>query len=80
MLLAIDRYAMEIKASGSDKPISCRKFFSEQHFDEFLRDDWEPPEDVPDAEAAAAPVSFRQAQEEEDEAEYKRLMSKRSSQ
>ena len=79
MLLAIDRYAMEMKVSGSDRPISCRKFFSQEHFREFLRDDWEEPPIAPESEPTAAPVSFKQAQDEADEAEYQRLMDKRAS-
>jgi len=49
--LAISRYAQEFKVSGSGMALSCKKFFSERLYVEFLRDDWtEPKADEGDAD------------------------------
>ena len=47
---AISRYGAEVKASGAKMTKSCSRFFSEQLYAEFLREDWTPPEEVVDNE------------------------------
>ena len=44
LIQAIDRYALEVKASGAEMTKSCARFFSERLYIEFLRDDWTEPE------------------------------------
>ena len=74
--LAISRYAQEFKASGSGMAISCKKFFSERLFDEFLRSDWTEPEVIETEEKETA-TSFLEQQEQKDNEEFQRLMEKR---
>ena len=74
---AIERYGLEFKASGSTKAISCKKFFSERLYAEFLREDWTEPEEGEEVADREAPRSFLETQEEKDAAEFDRLMLKR---
>ena len=41
---AIDRYGQEVKASGAKMTKSCLRFFSERLYEDFLAEDWTPPD------------------------------------
>ena len=74
--LAISRYGQEFKASGSGMALSCKKFFSERLFDEFLRSDWTEPE-ITEPEDKDNPTSFLEQQEQKDNEEFERLMKRK---
>lgn len=44
LVLAIGRYGKEFKTSGSGMALSCKKFFSERLYVDFLSEDWTEPQ------------------------------------
>ena len=74
--LAISRYAQEFRSSGSGMATSCRKFFSDRLYVEFLREDWTEPEVIETEEKETA-TSFLEQQEQKDDEEFQRLMKRK---
>lgn len=62
---AIGRYAQEFKASGSGMALSCKKFFMDRLYVEFLREDWTEPEIEADSDSEEYQRLFKRRMEEE---------------